>query len=142
MKSKIKNINDYIDTFLVKYYPSFINKESFKVMKKSAVLINTSRGKIVNEKDLISALSIKQIRGAALDVYASEPLAPNNKLFNLDNVFLSPHISGNFSSYQEIMIKQFGDMLIKFSFCLLILQAITKWFKEELILLEFLFPPP
>ena len=83
-------------------------------MKKSAVLINTSRGKIVNEKDLIAALSLKQIRGAALDVYASEPLDPKSILFSLDNVLMSPHISGNFSSYQEIMIKQFSEMLIKF----------------------------
>lgn len=93
---------------------NFINKESFKAMKKSAVLINTSRGKIVNEKDLIAALSLKQIRGAALDVYASEPLDPKSILFSLDNVLMSPHISGNFSSYQEIMIKQFSEMLIKF----------------------------
>jgi len=93
---------------------NFINKESFKAMKKSTVLINTSRGKIVNEKDLIAALSLKQIRGAALDVYASEPLDQKSILFSLDNVLMSPHISGNFSSYQEIMIKQFNDMLIKY----------------------------
>ena len=83
-------------------------------MKKNAILINTSRGKVINDKDLISALSTNQIRGAALDVYAQEPLNPKSELFNLDNVLLSPHISGNFSSYQENMIKQFGDMLIKF----------------------------
>ena len=56
----------------------------------------------------------KEISGAALDVFASEPLDKKSDLFNFDNVLLSPHISGNFSSYQEIMIKQFDDMLIKY----------------------------
>ena len=93
---------------------NLINKKSFSLMKNNAILINTSRGKVINEKDFISALSANQIRGAALDVYSQEPLNPKSELFNLDNVFLSPHISGNFSSYQENMIKQFGDMLIKF----------------------------
>ena len=83
-------------------------------MKNNAVFINTSRGKIVNESDLIKALEKREIRGAALDVFASEPLDPGSKLFDLKNVFLSPHISGNFSNYQEIMMQQFGDMLIRF----------------------------
>ena len=91
-----------------------IDKKSFKLMKNSAILINTSRGGIVNEEDLIKALKTKEIGGAALDVFATEPLDSKSKLFDLDNVFLSPHISGNFSSYQEIMMQQFGDMLIKF----------------------------
>lgn len=93
---------------------NMINKNSFKLMKNNAIFINTSRGGIVNEDDLIKALKTKEIGGAALDVFASEPLNPKSKLFKFSNVFLSPHISGNFSSYQEIMIKQFGDMLIKF----------------------------
>jgi len=91
-----------------------INRKSFSLMKNSAVFINTSRGGIVDEYDLIEALKTKEIGGAALDVFSSEPLDPKSKLFKFSNVFLSPHISGNFSSYQEIMIKQFGEMLIKF----------------------------
>ena len=83
-------------------------------MKNNDILINTSRGNIVNEDDLFKALETKEIGGAALDVFASEPLNTKNKLFDLKNVFLSPHISGNFSSYQEIMIKQFRDMLSRF----------------------------
>ena len=65
-------------------------------MKSNAVLINTSRGEIINEKDLIDVLRNKQIKGAALDVFTNEPLEPNSELFKLNNVFLSPHISGNF----------------------------------------------
>ena len=92
---------------------NMIDKKIFKIMKKSAVIINTSRGGIINEDDLIQALKNKDISGAALDVYATEPLDPKSDLFDLKNVLMSPHISGNFSSYQEIMIKQFNDMLIK-----------------------------
>ena len=91
-----------------------INKNIFTKMKKNAVVINTSRGSIVNEEDLIEAIEEKEIYGAALDVFSAEPLNPSSKLFKLDTVFLSPHISGNFSKYQELMIKQFSDMLIKF----------------------------
>ena len=83
-------------------------------MKKSAVIINTARGDIVNEGHLISAIENKEIAGAALDVFASEPLDKSSRLFTFDNVLLSPHISGNFSSYQEVMMKQFGEMLIKY----------------------------
>ena len=93
---------------------NMINKESFKKMKKSSYLINTSRGDIVVEEDLIKALSKNQIAGAALDVFSLEPLDKKNPLFNLNNVFLSPHISGNFSNYQHIMIEQFSTMLNKF----------------------------
>ena len=93
---------------------NMINKKSFKLMKNSAVFINTSRGGIVNELDLINALKKKEIQGAALDVFSSEPLDKTSELFNLENVFLSPHISGNFSRYQEIMMRQFGDMLSRF----------------------------
>ena len=93
---------------------NMINKKSFKKMKKESYLINTSRGDIVNEKDLIKALEKKKIAGAALDVFSVEPLDKKNPLFNLNNVFLSPHISGNFSNYQHIMIEQFSTMLNKF----------------------------
>ena len=93
---------------------NMINKESLKKMRNDSYLINTSRGDIVNEKDLIEALQKKQIAGAALDVFSVEPLDKKNPLFNLNNVFLSPHISGNFSSYQRIMIEQFSIMLTKF----------------------------
>ena len=93
---------------------NMLNKKSFKIMNKNSYLINTSRGKVVNEQDLISALKKKEIAGAALDVFSKEPLSENSELFKLDNVFLSPHISGNFKYYQENMIKQFNQLLIKF----------------------------
>jgi len=67
-----------------------ISAKQLKLMKKSAYIVNTSRGPVVDEKALVSALKRKQIAGAALDVYEEEPkLAPG--LTKLDNVVLTPH---------------------------------------------------
>ncbi|MCE9616859.1 MAG: D-glycerate dehydrogenase [Nitrosarchaeum sp.] len=74
----------------------------FKKMKKSAFLINTARGKIVNEKDLIIALNKKIIAGAALDVYESEPISEKHPLTKIQNVVLAPHIG---SSTKETRVK-------------------------------------
>ena len=74
----------------------------FKKMKKSAFLINTARGKIVNEKDLIIALNKKIIAGAALDVYESEPISEKHPLAKIQNVVLAPHIG---SSTKETRVK-------------------------------------
>ena len=93
---------------------NLINENSFKKMSENSYLINVSRGKIINEEALIAALKYKKIAGAALDVFSQEPLSEKSALFKLDNVFLSPHISGNFSNYQQVMIKQFGTLLLKF----------------------------
>jgi glyoxylate reductase len=67
----------------------------FKKMKKSAFLINTARGKIVNEKDLIMALNKKIIAGAALDVYESEPIDKKHPFTKIQNVVLAPHIGSS-----------------------------------------------
>jgi len=67
----------------------------FKKMKKTAFLINTARGKIINEKDLITALNKKIIAGAALDVYESEPISKNHPLTKIQNVVLAPHIGSS-----------------------------------------------
>jgi glycerate dehydrogenase len=69
-----------------------INKESLKRMKASAFIINTSRGPIIKETDLIEALQKGEIAGAALDVQDPEPPELNNPLFAMDNVILTPHI--------------------------------------------------
>jgi len=99
---------------LTRMTENMINENTFNIMKDTAFVINTSRGKIINENDLIFALKNNKISGAALDVFATEPLDDKSPLFDFNNVFLSPHISGNFSSYQERMIIQFNDMLIKY----------------------------
>ena len=70
-----------------------INKEQFELMKKDSIIINTARGSIINEEELINALDKNIIGGAALDVFETEPLPDNSKLRNFENVFLSPHNS-------------------------------------------------
>jgi len=74
----------------------------FKKMKKTAFLINTSRGKIVNEKDLLVALKLKIIGGAGLDVFETEPIEKNHPFLKLENIVLSPHVG---SSTKETRIK-------------------------------------
>lgn len=71
-----------------------INKEVFKKMKKTALFINSARGGIVNERDLIDALKNGDISGACLDVFESEPLPTDSELRNLRNVILTPHTAG------------------------------------------------
>ena len=71
-----------------------IDKEVFKKMKNTALFINTARGGIVIEKDLIDALKNGDISGACLDVFESEPLSTDSELRNLSNVILTPHTAG------------------------------------------------
>jgi D-3-phosphoglycerate dehydrogenase / 2-oxoglutarate reductase len=69
-----------------------INEARLRLMKKSAYLVNTARGAIVDETALIRVLKEKAIAGAALDVFAEEPLRPDHPLLAMDNVVLTPHI--------------------------------------------------
>jgi len=73
-------------------YKKLIKLKELDMMKKSAFIVNTSRGSIINEDDLIIALSTNVIAGAGLDVYEKEPLPENNKLRFLPNAILLPHI--------------------------------------------------
>ena len=79
-----------------------IDSKIFKKMKNTSFLINTARGKIVNEKHLIIALKTKQIQGAGIDVYEVEPIESKSQLLRLENVVLSPHIG---SSTEETRFK-------------------------------------
>jgi D-3-phosphoglycerate dehydrogenase len=71
-----------------------IRREHFELMRPGAILINTARGGVVNEPDLVQALQTNRIAGAGLDVFAIEPLPPDSPLFRLPNVVLSPHAAG------------------------------------------------
>ncbi len=71
-----------------------INLDTFKAMKRSAFFINTSRGKLVNEDDLHTALTTGLIAGAGLDVHWEEPRLAADKLAQLSNVILTPHFAG------------------------------------------------
>ena len=90
-------------------YKDCITIKEMDKMKKTAFLINTSRGPIINEDDLIIALSTNVIAGAGIDVYEKEPLAENNKLRFLPNALLTPHIgyvtAENYTIYYTQMIE-------------------------------------
>jgi D-3-phosphoglycerate dehydrogenase len=77
-----------------------IGTKEFARMKKSTILINTARGKIVDEDALIIALKNKQIGGAGLDVFEREPLPLNSQLLEFENVALTPHVS--FLSHESL----------------------------------------
>lgn len=70
-----------------------IGKNELSLMKNSAFLINTSRGPVVNEKELFHALKNGAIAGAALDVFEKEPIDPENPLLKLDNAILTSRIA-------------------------------------------------
>ena len=90
-------------------YKDCITLKELEKMKKTAFLINTSRGPIINEDDLIIALSTNVIAGAGLDVYEKEPLPENNKLRFLPNALLTPHIgyvtAENYNTFYNQMIE-------------------------------------
>lgn len=81
------------------------DKNVFRKMKKSSFLINTARGKIVNEDHLIRALKEKTITGAGLDVFESEPIGKNHPLTKIENVTLAPHIGSSTKETRAKMAK-------------------------------------
>ena len=88
-----------------------ISEKQLKMMKETAILINTSRGPVIDEKALIKALKEKWIFGAGLDVYENEPFIPD-ELKKLDNVILMPHsASATFSSRSGMAIMVAENML-------------------------------
>ena len=92
-------------------YKNCITIKEMDKMKKTAFLINTSRGPIINEDDLIIALSTNEIAGAGLDVYEKEPLPENNKLRFLPNVLLTPHIGYVTAENYQIFYSQMIESL-------------------------------
>ena len=85
------------------------NMKILKKMKKTAFLINTSRGKVVNEKDLVTALKQKIIAGAGIDVFETEPIKKNHPFMKLENLVMSPHVG---SSTKETRI-QMAELTVK-----------------------------
>ena len=112
----LKN-SDIISIHLVlgERYKNLITKKELEMMKKTSYLINTSRGPIINENDLVEALKDEKIAGAGLDVYDKEPLPQDHKLRFLPNAFLLPHIgyvtAENYSKFYLQMIENLESCL-------------------------------
>jgi D-3-phosphoglycerate dehydrogenase len=110
---------------------NFISKTELSLMKKNSVIVNTSRGGIIDENSLYEALNSKLIKGAGMDVFESEPPSSNHPFFNLDNILLTPHnaaltlecrermsleASENIAYYLKDMSKVNNDNLVNKSF--------------------------
>ena len=90
---------------------ALINETELRLMKKTAVLINTCRGPVVDEKALEQALEDGEIWGAGLDVFEHEPVDPKNPLLKRDNVVVAPHIAGkSYESYPRRVRFAFENM--------------------------------
>jgi glyoxylate reductase len=90
------------------------NRETFKRMKSTAIFINTARGAIHNEPDLIEALASQQIWGAGLDVTNPEPMAKDNPLLSMENVCVLPHVGSGTMEARNGMSRLAAENIIEF----------------------------
>ena len=116
-KEDLFSNSDFISVHVVlgDKYKNLVTKKEFKFMKKSAFLINTSRGLIINELDLIEALENNTIAGVGLDVYDNEPLPQDHRLRFLPNALLLPHLGyvtvENYSLFYPQMLENLNACL-------------------------------
>jgi len=115
-KEELLKKSDFITihTVLSDRTKNLITKKDLKLMKETAFLINTSRGPIVNEFDLVEALEKNLIAGAGLDVYDIEPLPENHKLRFLSNALLLPHLGYVTKENYEVFYTQMFENLKSF----------------------------
>jgi glyoxylate reductase len=99
---------------LMKETHHLINEQKLRLMKKTAYLINNSRGPVVDEKALYKALKEGWIAGAALDVFEQEPIPVDSPLLKLDNVVLAPHISSASLETRSRMAEMVAENLVAF----------------------------
>jgi phosphoglycerate dehydrogenase-like enzyme len=88
-----------------------VGRDAIAGLAPTARLINLARGDVVDEDALIEALAEGRIAGAALDVFRREPLDPQSPLWGMDNVIVSPHMSGDLHDYERVLVDDFLDNL-------------------------------
>ena len=91
-----------------------IGEAELKAMKPTAYIINIGRGGLIDQEALIRALDAKQIAGAGLDVVTPEPLPKDSRLWDFENVILTPHISGGMEDYMERATELFCENLKRY----------------------------
>jgi phosphoglycerate dehydrogenase-like enzyme len=91
-----------------------IGAAALSAMRPTARLINVGRGPLVVQEDLVAALAEGRIAGAALDVFADEPLADSSPLWAMDNVIVSPHMSGDVVGWRAELVALFHDNLTRY----------------------------
>lgn len=92
-----------------------IGKKELSTMKQDAVLINVSRGRVVQEKALIRVLKESKIGGAGLDVFEEEPLSPASELWLMENVIITPHVAGSTPHYWDRVCDIFCENLRRYA---------------------------
>jgi len=92
-----------------------IGDRELAMMKHDAVLVNVSRGKLIDEDALVRALDTGRLRGVALDVFEHEPLPPDSRLWAHEDVFITPHVSGFHADYWPVVVGMFADNLRRFA---------------------------
>jgi len=107
---------DYVVTALplTEETKEYIRLEHFRTMKRTAYFFNISRGAVVNEKDMITALQEGMIAGAGLDVFETEPLPESSPLWEMENVIITPHQAAISPYYLDRAIKLFTDNLTRY----------------------------
>jgi phosphoglycerate dehydrogenase-like enzyme len=91
-----------------------VGRDAIAALKPTAVLVNVGRGPVVDEEALVEALAAGRIRGAALDVFETEPLPPAHPLWTLPNVLLSPHCADHVPGWIEAATRAFLDELERY----------------------------
>jgi phosphoglycerate dehydrogenase-like enzyme len=91
-----------------------LDAAALALMKPTARVINIGRGGLVVEPDLVAALAQGRIAGAGLDVFAAEPLPPDSPLWEMPNVIVSPHMSGDLVGWREALVDVFADNLDRY----------------------------
>ncbi|MCF8382831.1 MAG: phosphoglycerate dehydrogenase [Chlorobium sp.] len=92
---------------------NLISNETFALMKEGVIIINCARGGIVNEEDLADAITSGKVAAAALDVFESEPVNPDNPLLKLERVIVTPHIAASTNEAQQKVAVQIAEQIVE-----------------------------
>jgi phosphoglycerate dehydrogenase-like enzyme len=116
-REEILRESDYISLTLplTEHTRKFIGVPEIAAMRPGAFIVNIGRGEVIDESALIEALRAGKIGGAGLDVFEKEPLPKESPLWDLENVILTPHMSGANSGYMDKACELFGDNLRRFN---------------------------
>src|SRR5277367_2875994 len=109
--------SDYVSVTLplTDHTRKFIGEREFAAMKPGAYLVNIGRGEVIDERAMAAALASNKIGGAGLDVFEHEPLESSSPLWDLENVILTPHISGANRGYMDKACELFAENLKRFA---------------------------
>lgn len=116
-REEILHESDYVSVTLplTEHTRKFIGVREFSAMKPSAYLVNIGRGEVIDEQAMADALTTGRIGGAGLDVFEHEPLPASSPLWDLENVILTPHISGANRGYMDKACELFTENLKRFA---------------------------